>query len=152
MVVKVTIRAASARDEAAIASLVRGERMNPFDLDWRRFLVAMDARGVAGAVQMRNHFDGSRELGSLVVRPDARRQGIAARLIDALMLFARGRVYMITGARFAGHYEHWGFAPVEPASAPVGILRNYVLGRVAGLVSRATGRRPNPLAVLARTK
>ena len=114
---KVTIRAASARDEAVIASLVRSERMNPFDLDWRRFLVATDAQGVAGAVQMRNHFDGSRELASLVVRPDARRQGIAARLIDALMLFARGRVYMITGARFARHYAHWGFAPVVPATA-----------------------------------
>jgi len=119
--VKVTIRAASARDEAAIASLVRGERMNPFDLDWRRFLVATDARGLAGTVQLRNHFDGSLELGSLVVRPDTRSRGVAARLIDALMLFARGRVYMITGARFAAHYAHWGFAPVEPTHAPSGI-------------------------------
>jgi len=149
---KVTIRAASAHDEAAIASLVHGERMNPFDLDWRRFLVATDARGVAGAVQMRSHFDGSRELGSLVVRPDLRRMGVASRLIDALMLFARGRVYMITGARFAAHYAHWGFAPVEPANAPAGILKNYVLGRLAGIVSRVKGRAPNPLAVLARIR
>jgi hypothetical protein len=60
------------------------------------------------------------------------------------MLFARGRVYMITGARFAAHYAHWGFAPVEPTHAPSGILRNYLLGRLAGFASRVTGRTPNP--------
>jgi len=66
------------------------------------------------------------------------------------MLFARGRVYMITGARFAAHYAHWGFAPVEPTHAPSGIQRNYFLGRLAGIASRVIGRTPNPLAVLAR--
>ncbi len=145
---KITIRAASARDQEAIVALVRSERMNPFDLDWRRFLVAADDRGLAGTVQLRNHFDGSRELASLVVRPDVRTRGVAARLIDAMMLFARGPLYMITGARFASHYAHWRFAPVEATRAPLGILRNYVLGRLAGVVSLVTGRTPNPLAVL----
>ena len=146
---RITIRAASERDQDAIIALVRSERMNPFDLDWRRFLVATDARGVAGAVQMRNHFDGSRELGSLVVRPDVRAHGIAARLIGRLMASARGRIYMITGARFASHYARWGFTPVEPARAPLGILRNYVFGRLVGVVARAIGRSSKSLAVLA---
>jgi len=148
--VAITIRPATERDQDAITALVRSERMNPFDLDWRRFLVAADAGGLAGTVQLRNHFDGSREVGSLVVRPDVRTRGIAARLIDALMLFARGRVYMITGARFAPHYEHWGFGPVDVGRAPVGVLRNYVFGRLAGVVSRAIGREPTPLAILTR--
>ncbi|MFO1313220.1 MAG: GNAT family N-acetyltransferase [Burkholderiales bacterium] len=146
----ITIRAATERDQEAIVALVRSERMNPFDLHWRRFLVAIDAKGVAGTVQLRRHLDGSRELGSLVVRPDMRRRGIAARLIDALMLFAQGRVYMITGSRFASHYQHWGFAPIEATSAPVGILRNYVLGRLVGIVSPPMGAKPSPLAILTR--
>ena len=146
---QITIRAASERDQAAIVALVRSERMNPFDLDWRRFLVASDTRGVAGAVQMRSHFDGSRELGSLVVRPDMRARGIAARLIGRLMSSATGRIYMITGARFASHYARWGFAPVEPGLAPLGILRNYVFGRLVGVVARAIGRSSKSLAVLA---
>lgn len=146
----ITIRAATERDQQAIAALVRSEWMNPFDLDWRRFLVAADANGIAGAVQLRNHFDGSRELGSLVVRADMRARGVAARLIDALMLFVRGRVYMITGARFASHYEHWGFAPLDATSAPAGIRRNYAFGRLAGIVARFIGRKPNPLAILTR--
>jgi len=36
--------------------------------------------------------------------------------------------------------------------APPGILKNYVLGRLAGIVSRVKGRQPNPLAVLARVR
>ena len=147
---KITIRAASESDQEAIASLVRGERMTPCDLDWRRFLVATDERGLAGTIQLRNHFDGSRELGSLVVRPDVRSRGVAARLIDALMLFVRGRVYMITGARFASHYTHWGFVHVDATHAPSGILRNYLRGRLAGIASSIAGRAPTPLAVLAR--
>ena len=148
----VTIRPASERDEPAITALVRSELPYPLDLDWRRFLVAADARGVAGAVQLRSHSDGSQEVGSLVVRPDARALGIAARLLDALMLFARGRIYMITGARFAAHYAHWGFAPVAATTAPAGVLRNYLLGHMAVIVSRVRGRAPHPLAVLARTQ
>jgi hypothetical protein len=37
------------------------------DLDWRRFLVATFDAGIVGAVQLRQHADTSRELGSLVV-------------------------------------------------------------------------------------
>ena len=149
---QITIRAASEYDKDSIVALVRSERMNPFDLDWRRFLVASDGRGVAGAVQLREHFDGSRELGSLVVRPDMRARGIAARLIGRLMSKASGRIYMITGARFAAHYARWGFAPVEPVRAPVGVLRNYVFGRMVGIVARAIGRSSQSLAVLASAR
>ena len=146
----ITIRRATERDQEAINMLVRSERVNPFALDWRRFLVATDASGLVGTVQLRDHFDGSRELGSLVVRPDMRTRGVAARLIGALMLFARGRVYMITRARFASHYEHWGFSVLEASSAPVGILGNYVFGRLVGIVCRALGRESNALAILTR--
>ena len=146
----ITIRAATVEDQRAIAALLRNERLSPFDLDLQRFLVARDANGLAGAVQLRNHFDGSSEVSSLVVRPDVRRRGIAARLIDALMLFATGRVYMITGARFASHYAHWGFSPLAATRAPVGVLRNYLLGRLGGIVTRSVGNQARPLAILAR--
>jgi GNAT superfamily N-acetyltransferase len=103
----VTIRAAGADDEAGIVALVRSERLNPFDLDWRRFMLATDSGGIIGAVQLREHDDGSRELGSLVVRRNARRHGIGARLIDAVLTFQNTRVFMITGAAFARHYVRW---------------------------------------------
>lgn len=71
-------------------------------------------------VQLRRHRDGSRELGSLVVRKEARRQGIASRLINALLAGANERVLLITAESFAARYERWGFRQIEPAAAPAG--------------------------------
>lgn len=79
-----TIRPATETDQVAIRTLVRSERLNPCG-DWPNFLVAVSRRGLVGAVQLRRHQDGSRELGSLVVRKEARRQWIASRLINTLL-------------------------------------------------------------------
>lgn len=137
------------RDELAITSLVRSERLNPNDLDWRRFVVAIDGSGLLGAVQLRMHVDRSRELGSLVVRRDARGRGVASRLIDALLASIATRVLMITGAAFAAHYERWDFRPIEPAQAPASVRRNYYLGAlIGGALSLLSGRRPKRLAIL----
>ena len=64
---------------------------------------------------------------------------------------SRGRLYLIAGARFAAHYAHWGFAPVDPASAPSSVLRNYLRNRLSAIdMAWATGRPPEPLAILGR--
>ncbi len=148
--VPIRICSATEQDQLSITALVRSERLNPLDLDWHRFVVATDHAGVVGAVQLRKHFDGSRELGSLVVRKGARGRGIAARLIDALLSTQTARIFMITRAAFATHYERWGFRPVEPVDAPSPIRRNYLFGRLAGILSLLQGRRPNKLVVLDR--
>ena len=49
------IRRAREADDYAIATLVRNERLNPLDLDWRRFVLAVDPDGIIGAVQLRLH-------------------------------------------------------------------------------------------------
>jgi N-acetylglutamate synthase-like GNAT family acetyltransferase len=146
-----SIRRARDADEHAITTLVRSERLNPLDLDWRRFMLAVDASGLVGAAQLRWHDDDSRELGSLVVRADARGRGIAGRLIDALLARAATRVCMITGAAFAGHYARWGFRRIEASMAPWAVRRNYYFGRiVGGALSVLSGRQPRMLAILDR--
>jgi len=146
-----TIRRATEPDQSAIAALVRGERLNPVDLDWRRFVVAADPTGLLGAVQIRLHADHSRELGSLVVREDARGRGLASRLLDALLAPVPTRVFMITGASFMAHYERWGFRPIATGLAPAPIRRNYYLGQIlGGALSLLSARRPRRLAILQR--
>ena len=113
-----TVRPATETDQVAIRALVRSERLNPYGLDWPNFLVAVGRGGLVGAVQLRRHRDGSRELGSLVVRQEARRQGIASRLINTLLAGANERVLLITTEAFASRYERWGFRQIEPAAAP----------------------------------
>ena len=147
---RVDIRYATEDDQAEIRTLVLSEPLNPNDLDWRRFVVAAEGPRVIGAVQLREHFDGSRELGSLVVRKDARQRGIAARLIDAMLATARTRVFMITGAAFAAHYARWGFRRIAALDASLSVRINYCIGQTACLLSLLSFRRPKRLVVLHR--
>lgn len=109
-----TIRPAIETDQVAIRTLVHSEQLNPYGLDWPNFMVAVIGPVLVGAVQLRRHLDGSRELGSLVVRKEARRRGIASRLIDALLAGTNERVLLITVEALAARYERWGFRQSNP--------------------------------------
>jgi amino-acid N-acetyltransferase len=146
----VTLRCATPGDQDAICALVKRERLNPTGLHWPNFIVAADERGVVGGVNLWVYRDGARELGSLVVAPDLRRQGLAARLIDTLLATQRVPVQMITGAAHAGHYRRWGFEPIEPRRAPRSVRLNYRIGRLARLISFMRGQPARRLMILER--
>jgi N-acetylglutamate synthase-like GNAT family acetyltransferase len=147
----VAIRPATEHDQAQILNLARGERVKPFGLHWQNFVVAEKDHRIIGAVQLRTHRDGSHELGSLVVEPASRGQGIAARLIDKLLDGKAGRILIITGRAYADHYRRWGFERIAPGSAPPVIRLNYWLGHLGGRIMSLVQRRTfNPLAVLDR--
>lgn len=146
------VRPATERDQPAITRLVHSERLNPNDLDWRRFIVASDRSGVLGAVQLRRHRDSARELASLVVRRDARGRGVATRLIDTVLsTVAATRVLMITGVAFGRHYRRWGFRRIDAERAPRSVLRNFYFGTlVGGFLAFLAGRSPRRLAIFER--
>lgn len=147
----VSIRQASADDQDAILALARGERVNPNGLHWPNFVVAERDGDLVGAIQIKVHRDGAREVGSLVVARHLRDQGIAARLIDACLSGHTGRLLAVTGRKYANHYARWGFAPIAPRQAPRSVMRNYWMGTCAGYVFAALQRRArNPLVVLER--
>jgi amino-acid N-acetyltransferase len=148
----VSIRPAHPTDHDAIVGLVRSERLNPNGLDWPNFLVATEHDRLIGAVQLRSHNDGARELGSLVVERSSRGRGLAARLIDSLLAANPGRVLMITGRQHATHYSAWRFRPIAAFDAPVSIARNYCLGQIIGGTFALLQRRAiNRLVILERT-
>lgn len=149
--IQVTIRQASKRDQEAITELVRSERLNPTDLDWRRFWVAVRGSDVVGAAQIRRHRDGSCEVSSLVVARSHRHQGIAARLLDAVLTDASPDHYLITGKALTAYYDRWGFRKVSVARAPHCIRRNYWLGQIGGFViSCIKQRMPRRLVIMLR--
>jgi amino-acid N-acetyltransferase len=148
----VSIRPAAARDQPHILALARGERLKPTGLDWPRFVVADDEGKIVGAVQLRSHPDGSKELGSLVVAPAFRGRGVAARLIEKRLAGATGRVLIITAAIHADYYRRWGFRRIKPGDAPPFVCMNYWMGYLGGgLLSKLRGRAVNHLAVLERS-
>jgi N-acetylglutamate synthase-like GNAT family acetyltransferase len=146
------IRRATERDQQAIRMLVHGERLNPTGLNWPNFLVAVIAGRVIGAVQMRKHSDGSRELGSLVVSKEHRSHGIASRLIDALLAEDPEPVWMITAEPYAGAYSRWGFEQIDARAAPVKVRRNHFMGSQVRIISFVMRRPVRRLVILERRR
>jgi amino-acid N-acetyltransferase len=137
----VSIRPAVAEDQPHILALARGERVKPVGLHWPKFVVAEQDGKIIGAAQLREHPDGSRELGSLVVATPFRGRGVASRLIDRRLADATGRVYVITGRIHAEFYRRWGFRPIKPGKAPFFICMNYWIGYLGGGLQAIIARR-----------
>lgn len=144
------IRKARAEEEKAIRTLVLSERMRPIDLNPRNFLVAVKDDEIIGAIQMRRHADGTRELGSLVVAPAWRRQGIAARLVDRLLTSETQKVFMITARAHGERYSRWGFEPASGRSVPKSVRLHYLLGSLGSVVSLLKRRSMRRLVILRR--
>lgn len=147
---QLTVRKAGVPDETAIKALVLSERMNPNNLDYGNFMVAVQGERVVGAAQIRCHADGTRELGSLMIAPEHRGGTIAFALVDALLQSETRTVFAITGQALARNAAHWGFTTIDPRSAPASIRFNYRIGRLGGLISILKGKAPKRLVVLRR--
>lgn len=126
------IRPATVADRWAIRRLVYPARLNPLDLDWRRFLVAEVEGRIVGTIQARHHADGTRELASLAVAPALQRLRIGAALIGALREREPGPLHLYCASSLAGYYEHFGFQPIPIRDLPPS-LRG--LGRIARAVA-----------------
>ena len=147
----IAIRRARRCDQSHIRALVLSERLAPDNLHWRNFIVAVADGRIVGTVQLRPLPDGHCELGSLAVAPDMRGRGIAARMIETLLAEAEGPVQMITGAKFAAHYERFGFRRIEREQAPRPVCIRYFVGQFfGGLLSLLKGYAPRRLAILQR--
>jgi amino-acid N-acetyltransferase len=114
------IRVATREDMGAIRSLIHFVHINPMDLDWRHFLVAVSADdGLLGCGQIKRHTDGSRELASIAVNEIARGRGIARSVIEALLAREETRpLYLMCRARLESLYNKFGFHAVNVEDMP----------------------------------
>jgi len=111
----VTVRPAAPADAAAVRSLIYRVRINPTRLDWRRFVVAVDREGrLLGCGQIKPHPDGTRELASIAVRPEYRRQGIARAVIEHLLAHHPPPLYLTCRTPLEALYVKFGFYPLAP--------------------------------------
>jgi N-acetylglutamate synthase-like GNAT family acetyltransferase len=114
----ISIRRATAGDQSIIRRLVLREGLDPTTLRWANFIVAEDDSGaVAGIAQIKPYCD-CREFGSLVVRPEFRRQGVGALLIEHALRGEAGDVYLLCGIHRVPYYRKFGFLEIAPAQAP----------------------------------
>ena len=115
-----------------IRRLVRSSGINPTSLDWRRFLVAMDADGrLVGCGQIKPHHDGSQELASLAVIPTWRRRGVARAIIEALLAEHQSDLYLMCQSSLGPLYAKFGFEAIDEAQMPTYFRR---VSKLAGVL------------------
>src|SRR5690349_10710999 len=83
-----TIRSARETESAAIKDLIHSVGINPMDLDWRRFIVAVDAQDqiiATGQIKPHGAHTDIYELASIAVVPNRRGEGLARAIIEYLL-------------------------------------------------------------------
>jgi N-acetylglutamate synthase-like GNAT family acetyltransferase len=139
---QIILRPAAAADAAYIRSLIHRVGINPMDLNWRHFTIAVTPTGeFMGCGQLKPHRDGSLELASLAVDERFRGQGAARVLIEHLIAKAPRPLYLMCRPELQSLYEKFGFKVAEPGSMPPYFQR---VARLLRPMVRLTGH-PGPL-------
>jgi N-acetylglutamate synthase-like GNAT family acetyltransferase len=145
------IRPATEADSPAIHALIREARLNPRDLDPRRFLVADDAGTVVACAQVRVHGMGSRELASVAVAPSHRGRGLGRAIAEAAISREPVRpLYLYTESRTVAFWERLGFAAVEGDDVPRDMRAALRIGRIATAVYSIVMRQPLRIVAMRR--
>jgi amino-acid N-acetyltransferase len=114
-----SLRPATSADFPAIRGLIHLVQINPIDLDWQRFVIAVTPEGeMIGCGQIKPHADGSRELASIAVTPSWRKHGVARRVIEHLVAGEPGTLYLTCRASLGPFYTRFGFKTIEQQEMP----------------------------------
>ena len=129
----ITIRPAAASDQKTITAIIRAADINPMDLKWPNFALAVDedSGAVVGTGQIKRHGDGSDELASIATIPSYQRRGIAHQVIQYLIERHEGVLYLTCLDTMGSFYEQFGFRQLSPAEFTPYFRR---LTRIAGAV------------------
>ena len=113
----VSMRPAAEADQQTIVQIIRAADINPMDLKWQHFVLAIDDEtgSIVGTGQIKQHGDGSRELASIATMPSHQHRGIAHQVIEHLLAGSQGRLYLTCLDSLGPFYEQFGFRVVERA-------------------------------------
>ncbi len=115
-----TLRPAREADAAAIKNLIRSVGINPMDLDWRRFVVAVDEQdNVIATGQIKPHQKGAiLELASIAVVEEHRGEGMARAIIEHLLKDSPRPLYLTCRSRLQTFYQKFGFQTLSYQEMP----------------------------------
>src|SRR5512145_734665 len=101
-----SLRPAQETEAAAIKDLIRLVGINPMGLDWKRFIVAVDAQDqIIATGQIKPHGRDIHELASIAVLPEYRGQGLARAIIEYLLKDSPRPLYLTCRSRLEPFYE-----------------------------------------------
>ncbi|MBK9927868.1 MAG: GNAT family N-acetyltransferase [Anaerolineales bacterium] len=112
--------------------------INPMGLDWKRFVVAVDAQDVMiGCGQLKPHGTDILELASIAVYPEYRGQGVARAIIEYLLKESPRPLYLMCESSNGSLYEKFGFRVLTYEEMPRYFQR---MSKLAGLVTTLAQR------------
>jgi N-acetylglutamate synthase-like GNAT family acetyltransferase len=139
------LRPARETESAQIKELIHLVGINPMDLDWKRFVVAVNDRDeMIGCGQLKPHGKDILELASLAVYPDHQGKGVARAIIEYLLKDSPRPLYLMCESSLGPFYEKFGFRGISYEEMP------RYFQRISKLVGLATtlARREEHLLVM----
>jgi len=126
------LRPAREEDSTAIKNLIHSVGINPMGLDWKRFVVAVDAQDrVIATGQIKPHGRDIHELASIAVVPQHQGQGIARAIIELLLKHSPRPLYLTCRSHLEPLYEKFGFYAISYEEMPRYYQR---ISKLVGLV------------------
>ena len=133
-----TIRPALETESGLIKDLVYLTGINPMGLDWKRFVVAVNAQEqVLGIGQIKPHGGDVLELASIAVFPEYRGQGVARAIIEHLVKDSPRPLYLMCQSSLGPLYEKFGFRGLTYEEMPRYFQR---ISKLAGIVTTLAHR------------
>ena len=114
-----TLRSARETDSKPIKELIHLVGINPTGLDWKRFVVAVNAQDqVIACGQLKPHGEAILELASLAVWPEFQGRGLGRLIIEELLKKSPRPLYLMCMSKNGGLYEKFGFRILEYKDMP----------------------------------
>ena len=139
------LRPARETESAQIKALIHLVGINPMDLDWKRFIVAVnDQDEMIGCGQVKLHGKDILELASLAVYPDHQGKGVARAIVEYLLKDSPRPLYLMCESSLGAFYAKFGFRGISYEEMP------RYFQRISKLVGLATtlARREEHLLVM----
>jgi N-acetylglutamate synthase-like GNAT family acetyltransferase len=140
-----SLRPARETEAPQIKDLIHLVGINPMDLDWKRFVVAVnDSDEMIGCVQLKPHGKNILELASLAVYPEHQRKGVARTLIEYLLKDSPRPLYLMCESSIGPLYEKFGFREILYEEMPRYFQR---ISKLAGLITTLAHRQERLLVM-----
>lgn len=128
-----TLRPARETESAQIKTLIRLVGINPMELDWKRFIVAVNDRDeMIGCGQIKPHGKDIFELASLAVYPEHQGKGVGRAIIEYLINNSPRPLYLMCLSTVGPLYEKFAFRAISYEEMPRYFQR---LSKLAGLMT-----------------
>jgi N-acetylglutamate synthase-like GNAT family acetyltransferase len=140
-----TLRLARESESSQIKDLIHLVGINPMDLNWKRFVVAVnDQDEMIGCGQIKSHGTEILELASIAVYPEHQGKGVASAIIQHLLANSPRPMYLMCESSRGLLYEKFGFRAIEYDEMPRYFQR---ISKLAGLMT-TLARRDEGLLVM----